>query len=130
MRPINSVSTSTSTSPSTGIKLWKSPIPYLFGGLALMMALISVALVILVCSYRKRSSQSSSTEANEDVKQTMSKNIESNSEPELLVIMAGDDKPTYLAKPIITSSSYCTCTCENRESTSSSSTTNEDGLSS
>ncbi|CAL0318769.1 unnamed protein product [Lupinus luteus] len=153
MRPINSVSSSTSTSssPSTAaIKLWKSPIPYLFGGLALMMTLISVALVILVCSYRKRSSQSSSTEANEDVKQTMPKNIESNSEPELLVIMAGDDKPTYLAKPITTSSNFCTCTCENRESTaypselrtsttylvtmeptpSSSATTNEDRLTS
>ncbi|KAE9604999.1 hypothetical protein Lal_00036744 [Lupinus albus] len=130
MRPINSVSSSsTSTSPSTKIKLWNSPIPYLFGGLALMMALISVALVILVCSYRKRSSsQSSSTEANEDMKQTiMAKNIESNAEPELLVIMAGDDKPTYLAKPIITTSSkYCTCSCENQESTSSSSTMNDE----
>ncbi|OIW05436.1 hypothetical protein TanjilG_23262 [Lupinus angustifolius] len=99
MRPIN-----------IDIKLWKSPIPYLFGGLALMMALISMALVILVCSYRKSASQSSNLEA-QVMKQTMPKNVESNLEPELLVIMAGDDKPTYLAKPI-TSSNFCTCTSE------------------
>ncbi|KAE9590360.1 hypothetical protein Lal_00028097 [Lupinus albus] len=93
------------------IKLWKSPIPYLFGGLALMMALISIALVIFICSYRKSASQSSNSEA-ELVKQTMSKNVEiNNSDHELLVIMASDDKPTYLAKPIIPSN-FCTCTSE------------------
>lgn len=116
MRPMKSVSSS-----STGIRLWKSPIPYLFGGLALMLVLISVALVILVCSYRKRASQSSV--AAEDMKQAMPKNVEINSEPELLVIMAGDDKPTYLAKPMITSSNYCTC--EDEPTPSSSSSTSE-----
>lgn len=100
MRPINSVPSST----IHGVKFWESPIPYLFGGLALMLILISVALVILVCSYRKRPSDSSSDSA-EDMKQVMSK---TNSEPEVLVIMAGDNKPTYLAKPI-TPSNYCTC---------------------
>ncbi|XP_061344290.1 protein GLUTAMINE DUMPER 6-like [Gastrolobium bilobum] len=112
MRPINSVPSSS----TSGIKIWKSPIPYLFGGLALMLALISVALVILVCSYKKRSSQSS--DAAEDMKQAMPKNIEINSEPEVLVIMAGDDKPTYLAKPI-SSSNYCTCGAEPTPSSSS-----------
>ncbi|XP_010497820.1 PREDICTED: protein GLUTAMINE DUMPER 2, partial [Camelina sativa] len=30
---------------------WHSPVPYLFGGLAAMLALISLALLILACSY-------------------------------------------------------------------------------
>ncbi|XP_020220403.1 protein GLUTAMINE DUMPER 6 [Cajanus cajan] len=111
MRPINNVSSSEIS--ASGIKIWKSPIPYLFGGLAVMLALISVALVILVCSYRKRaSSQSSSSEAEDDMKQAMPKIVEINSEPEVLVIMAGEHKPTYLAKPITSSSIYCTCGAE------------------
>ncbi|KAL2329746.1 hypothetical protein Fmac_017327 [Flemingia macrophylla] len=112
MRPINNVSSSEIS--ASGIKIWKSPIPYLFGGLAVMLALISVALVILVCSYRKRaSSQSSESESEEDMKQAMPKIIEINSEPEVLVIMAGEHKPTYLAKPITSSSNiYCTCGAE------------------
>ncbi|KAK7273241.1 hypothetical protein RIF29_14290 [Crotalaria pallida] len=116
MRPINSDSSSSSTPTtiSTGIKLWKSPIPYLFGGLAMMVALISVALVILVCSYRKRASQSS---ISTQMKQAMPNNIVINSEPELLVIMAGDHKPTYLAKPI-SSSNYCTCQITTHEESS------------
>ncbi|KAK7374700.1 hypothetical protein VNO80_08137 [Phaseolus coccineus] len=113
MRPINSVSSSTSASPVSvpGIKIWKSPIPYLFGGLAVMLALVSVALVILVCSYRKRdsSSESSSPEAEDMKSQAMTKILHTNSEPEIVVIMAGDHNPTYLAKPITSSAVYCTC---------------------
>ncbi|XP_017417853.1 protein GLUTAMINE DUMPER 4 [Vigna angularis] len=120
MRPINTVSSSSPPPPGsvTGIKIWKSPIPYLFGGLALMLALISVSLVILVCSYRKRDSSpessSSSSEAENMKSQPMTKILYTNSEPEVVVIMAGDHNPTYLAKPSTTSSSasssvYCTC---------------------
>ncbi|XP_045797909.1 protein GLUTAMINE DUMPER 6-like [Trifolium pratense] len=122
MRPIKSMSSSTSTNE---IKIWKSPIPYLFGGLAIMLILISVALVILVCSYKKRSSSQSSN-SDEEMNKVMSKNIiEINSEPEVLVIMAGEEKPTYIAKPIISSLPYCTCGAESSSSTSSSSLTNE-----
>ncbi|TKY65001.1 GLUTAMINE DUMPER 2 [Spatholobus suberectus] len=117
MRPINSVSSSPIS--SSGIKIWKSPIPYLFGGLAAMLALISVALVILVCSYRKRASQSSPE--GEDMKEAMPKIIELNSDPEVLVIMAGDHKPTYLAKPI-SSTVYCTCGAESQPQPTPSST--------
>ncbi|XP_027353465.1 protein GLUTAMINE DUMPER 5-like [Abrus precatorius] len=118
MRPLSSVpSTTTTTSTSVSeIKIWKSPIPYLFGGLAVMLALISVALVILVCSYRKRASHSSPSD--EDMKQAMPKIIEINSEPEVLVIMAGDHNPTYLARPI-SSSLYCTCGSQPTPSSSS-----------
>ncbi|KAK7295576.1 hypothetical protein RJT34_18486 [Clitoria ternatea] len=116
MRPLNNVSPSLSPSAS-GIKIWRSPIPYLFGGLAVMLALISVALVILVCSYRKRASQSPPSA--EDMKQAMPKDRVVSSEPEVLVIMAGDHNPTYLAKPI-TSSFYCTCGAETTPSSISS----------
>ncbi|XP_058739331.1 protein GLUTAMINE DUMPER 6-like [Vicia villosa] len=128
MRPISSVS---STSPTNVIKIWKSPIPYLFGGLALMLILISVALVILVCNYKKRGSSSQSSNSDEEIKQVMSKNVEMiNSEPEVLVIMAGEAKPTYLAKPIINSSlPYCTCGAESSSTQSSGLTMNEQTIS-
>lgn len=132
MRPINTLSSSSTTTTQTNeIKIWQSPIPYLFGGLAIMLILISVALVILVCSYKKRGSSSQSSNSDEEMKQVMSKNIEKiNSEPEVLVIMAGEDKPTYIAKPIIitTSLPYCTCGGESTSTTSSSTLTNEETL--
>jgi len=130
MRPINTLSSPSSTQTNE-IKIWQSPIPYLFGGLAIMLILISVALVILVCSYKKRGSSSQSSNSDEEMKQVMSKNIEKiNSEPEVLVIMAGEDKPTYIAKPIIitTSLPYCTCGAESTSTTSSSTLTIEQTL--
>jgi heme/copper-type cytochrome/quinol oxidase subunit 2 len=98
---------STSSTPSpTRLQLWKSPLPYLFGGLAIMFVLIFVALVILVCSYRKQASGSSSGEAEEN--QSMHMNTVMDTEPKIVVIMAGDDKPTYLATPVTSS----TCSTE------------------
>ncbi|XWS47534.1 hypothetical protein CRYUN_Cryun14cG0160600 [Craigia yunnanensis] len=95
MRPANTTSS---------IKLsTSSPLPYLFGSLALVLILIAVALVILACSYRKRSSNSSSIEV--QLKQEMAMNTVFDSEPKIVVIMAGDNKPTFLAKPV--SSSNC-----------------------
>ncbi|KAF5787554.1 putative protein glutamine dumper [Helianthus annuus] len=37
---------------------WHSPVPYLFGGLALILGLIAFALLILACSYWKLSQNS------------------------------------------------------------------------
>ncbi|KAL2335345.1 hypothetical protein Fmac_016558 [Flemingia macrophylla] len=97
---------SSSSSSANGIRSWNSPIPYLFGGLFLLMILISAALMILICSKRKHSSESSGE--GEEIKQAIPQNIEVESEPKILVIVAGDDKPTHLGKPII-SSYHCTC---------------------
>nr|KYP48074.1 hypothetical protein KK1_030269 [Cajanus cajan] len=69
-----------------------SPIPYLFGGLALMLALIGLALLILACSYGKSSSSTSQA--------TNAMGMEVDSEPKIVVIMAGDSNPTYMAKPM------------------------------
>ncbi|KAI4346762.1 hypothetical protein L6164_007632 [Bauhinia variegata] len=136
MRPISYGSPSSATA---GIRVWKSPIPYLFGGLALMLALISFALVILICSYRKRrrasqSSASASSSGEQDLKQAMPKiSQETDSEPKILVIMAGEDMPTHLANPItnLPSTRYCTCEAEaqpERASSSSSRSTSEQRL--
>ncbi|GAU23205.1 hypothetical protein TSUD_172330 [Trifolium subterraneum] len=84
---------------------------------------IKITLVILVCSFRKRGS-SQLLNLDEEMKHVI---VEINSEPEILVIMAGEDKPTFLAKPIINSSSLpnCTCGAQSSSTTSSSSLTNE-----
>ncbi|XP_020234406.1 protein GLUTAMINE DUMPER 2 [Cajanus cajan] len=97
---------SSSSSSANGIRSWNSPIPYLFGGLSLVMILISVALMILICSQRKHVFESSAE--GEETEEAIPQNIEVEYEPRILVIMAGDDKPTYLGKPI-TSSTHCTC---------------------
>ncbi|XP_047159315.1 protein GLUTAMINE DUMPER 4-like [Vigna umbellata] len=98
--------TSTSTSTSSPLASpWHSPVPYLFGGLAIIMALISMALFILACSYWRltRSTQQRDLE-------NMNTNKEGDDDPQekeqplvyeekILVIMAGDHKPTFLATP-------------------------------
>ncbi|ESR44123.1 hypothetical protein CICLE_v10013138mg [Citrus x clementina] len=79
-----------------------SPLPYLFGGLGLMMGLITIALMILACSYRKSSSNSATDHADEDKSAGHDKQVEMQTEmePKIVVIMAGDDNPSYLAKPV------------------------------
>jgi len=101
-------SSSTSSSPTSPIvSPWHSPIPYLFGGLAIIMALISMALFILACSYWRltRSSHqrdlenvntSSNKEGDDDPQQKEHPLVY---EEKILVIMAGDHQPTFLATP-------------------------------
>ncbi|KAK9272685.1 hypothetical protein L1049_003062 [Liquidambar formosana] len=93
MRPTNN-STAPAAAVDGGIQRWNSPIPYLFGGLALMLGLIAVALLILACSYRRHTSN----EGEEKPAKPM--NMQLDNEPKIVVIMAGDDNPTYLAKPV------------------------------
>ncbi|GMI85560.1 glutamine dumper 4 [Hibiscus trionum] len=82
-----------------------SPLPYLFGSLALVLILIAIALVLLACSYMKRYSNSSFDDVR--VKRELVMDRVADLEPKIVVIMAGDDKPTFLAKPV--SSSTCCC---------------------
>ncbi|WVY89740.1 hypothetical protein V8G54_035254 [Vigna mungo] len=105
---LTTTTSSTSTSTSTSSPLaspWHSPVPYLFGGLAIIMALISMALFILACSYWRltRTTQQSDLE-------NINTNKEGDDDPrekeqplvyeeKILVIMAGDHKPTFLATP-------------------------------
>ncbi|XVF31654.1 hypothetical protein REPUB_Repub17cG0009900 [Reevesia pubescens] len=87
------------------IKLWKSPIPFLFGSLAIVLLLIIVSLVMLVCSYRKSSANSPQDSTDEKPAKHIISVLDA--EPKIVVIMAGNHKPTYLATPV--TSSVCRC---------------------
>jgi hypothetical protein len=88
MRP-SSDSTST-------INVWRSPTPYLFGSLGLLLAIIAVALTSLACSYYRNSSG----DQEEKPAAMLTSMPVLHAEPEIVVVMAGEDKPTYLAAPL------------------------------
>ncbi|CAN0912375.1 Protein GLUTAMINE DUMPER 2 [Linum grandiflorum] len=97
---------------------WHSPVPYLFGGLAAMLGLIAFALLILACSYWKLSGYLDGAE----------RDLESGEggdggdgkkeeyEEKVLVIMAGQLNPTFLATPASSRSSSFekTCSCNDK----------------
>ncbi|KAJ6684470.1 hypothetical protein OIU85_008098 [Salix viminalis] len=95
-----------STTPA--VHAGNSPIPYLFSGLGLMFGLVAVALMILACSYRKSSSSSASTDPEAQEKSVQRGQMKAEMEPKIVVIMAGDDSPTYLAMPV-------SCNCQSDE---------------
>lgn len=105
MRPVSSNLNATAA-PITQHSAWHSPVPYLFGGLAAMLGLIAFALLILACSYWKLSGYLENGDNNErdvengDEKPVDSMKIPTSYEAKVVVIMAGDEKPTYLATPI------------------------------
>lgn len=91
---------------------WHSPVPYLFGGLAAMLGLIAFALLILACSYWRLSTDGThhrdrdDDNDNDDEGRSLeggyhgfSKTTIKVFEEKMVVIMAGDDKPTFLATP-------------------------------
>ncbi|EYU42448.1 hypothetical protein ABFS82_10G133200 [Erythranthe guttata] len=107
---------------------WHSPVPYLFGGLAAMLGLIAFALLILACSYWKLSGYlenrgGDAAERDLEAGETEdggSKTAAPVMEEKFLVIMAGQEKPTFLATPMSSrassfgSKSTCsTCSSEN-----------------
>ncbi|EEF50691.1 conserved hypothetical protein [Ricinus communis] len=71
---------------------WNTPLPYVFGGLVLIIGFMSVALIILACSHYK-----SSGEKEEKSRRTTDAVVAM--ETKIAVIMAGDRHPTHLAKP-------------------------------
>ncbi|KAJ1430161.1 hypothetical protein SESBI_07945 [Sesbania bispinosa] len=102
MRSISTskLNTTTTTTTIASHSPWHSPIPYLFGGLAAIMGLIAFALLVLACSYWGLSRNQDGTH-NENKEGDTDKNEEPVKvlEEKILVIMAGDDKPTFLATP-------------------------------
>ncbi|GMI80939.1 glutamine dumper 2 [Hibiscus trionum] len=88
---------------------WHSPVSYLFGELASMLGLVGFALLILACSYCRHSGRLAN--AGEDVKSggndgssKKKKKMEVYKE-NVLVIMAGEEMPTFLATPASTKAS-------------------------
>ncbi|KAL3844556.1 hypothetical protein ACJIZ3_001959 [Penstemon smallii] len=89
--------TTTAVASGGGLQRWSSPIPYLFGGLGLMLGAIALALIILACSYRK----SASTDHDDEEKsQKQIHDLQHEEMEPRVVIMAGDTNPTHLATPV------------------------------
>ncbi|XP_040381350.1 protein GLUTAMINE DUMPER 3-like [Oryza brachyantha] len=90
---------------------WQSPVPYLFGGLAAMLGLIAFALLILACSYWKlsgyldggsASGQGGSTAGEAEGEKGSAAGAARPAvgfREHVVVIMAGDERPTFLAMP-------------------------------
>ncbi|EEF22415.1 protein GLUTAMINE DUMPER 2 [Ricinus communis] len=99
----------TASAPSVngGFQHWNSPVPYLFGGLALMLGLIAMALMILACSYKNSSPSNNSSPRDHQAAEEKSRHdhkraeLQMEMEPKIVVIMAGDHNPTYFAKPAV-----------------------------
>ncbi|CAK7354054.1 unnamed protein product [Dovyalis caffra] len=140
MRPISHLGTTMSTtkaaaaatSPSTTPPAtaqprspWHSPVPYLFGGLAAMLGLIAFALLILACSYWRLSGRLDSENEGNDQRDLESGNEKEGSnsgkaehrvyEEKFLVIMAGNEKPTFLATPACSKVSSFVAESDNQE---------------
>ncbi|XVF54517.1 hypothetical protein PTKIN_Ptkin05aG0186800 [Pterospermum kingtungense] len=75
---------------------WNSPIPYVFGGLAIVFGIMAVALLFLACIH-----QWSSPNFPNGKEDKYKEIIQASAcmEPKIVVIMAGDDHPTYVANP-------------------------------
>ncbi|KAL0915462.1 hypothetical protein M5K25_015880 [Dendrobium thyrsiflorum] len=91
MRPESSLSS------SGGVRPWQSPVPYLFGGLAAMMVLIAIALIVLACYQQKSQVGESRTPAIQPEKPAA---FLTEVEPRVVVIMAGDELPSFVGKPL------------------------------
>ncbi|GLJ30557.1 hypothetical protein SUGI_0605030 [Cryptomeria japonica] len=70
-----------------------SPVPYLIAGLAAMLALIACALTVLICSYWKM--MATHPHQDENIAPPPLHEME---DEKVVVIMAGEEKPTFLAK--------------------------------
>lgn len=65
-----------------------------------MLGLIALALIILACSYKKSPNNSSNDDAEEEKSAKPVRVLQPEWEPRIVVIMAGDNNPTYLAEPV------------------------------
>ncbi|GJM97810.1 hypothetical protein PR202_ga14765 [Eleusine coracana subsp. coracana] len=90
---------------------WQSPVPYLFGGLAAMLGLIAFALLILACSYWKlsgyldagsgtdRDRAGSGADGDQKGSAAGAARPAAGFLEHVVVIMAGEERPTFLATP-------------------------------
>ncbi|XP_047951764.1 protein GLUTAMINE DUMPER 1-like [Salvia hispanica] len=105
---------------------WHSPVPYLFGGLAAMLGLIAFALLILACSYWKLSEDGERDLEADGERDGASKAAPPVMEEKFLVIMAGQEKPTFLATPMSSRTSSFSSKSTTSTLTSQNSTLSED----
>ena len=130
-QPMSSEAAKPPVSSSQPHSPWHSPVPYLFGGLAAMLGLITLALLILACSYWKLSGYlEGNGEGERDLEAGEGKGSDETQKPpaayeeKILVIMAGQEKSTFLATLMSSSrsssfgdngSSSSTCSCRRSE---------------
>lgn len=75
---------------------WSTPTPYLFIGFSVVMGLIAVALVVLLCSRRKEA-RGEEEELGPGVMSVRVLAPLDSEAPKVVVVMAGDDAPSFLA---------------------------------
>lgn len=86
-------------SSSNESKLWRSPTPYLLGGTSGLMGLIAIALIVFACSNRGSTNTSSGDSTIQTNDPAAADVPPGQIECKLaVVIMPGDDKPSFLAK--------------------------------
>ncbi|XLT44145.1 hypothetical protein HN873_036749, partial [Arachis hypogaea] len=78
---------------------WKCnlPVQFLFGGLALIFGVIGMSLFFLVCCPCRKRQSFCECHTNDNSKDESS--IRDELEPNVLVIVAGEKHPTFMAKP-------------------------------
>jgi hypothetical protein len=82
-------------------------VPYLFGGLAAMLGLIAFSLITLACSYWNLSGGALTGRGDDDQADGEKRSAAGTAEElqvHVVVIMAGDERPTFLATPASTTS--------------------------
>jgi len=80
--------------------VWQTPAPYVLSGAGFIVALIAFGFAFLVCSYRRNSHSRQSEEINMRTVHGRESDICSDDKEEkLIVIMAGDAMPSYIATP-------------------------------
>nr|ABK21657.1 unknown [Picea sitchensis] len=67
--------------------------------MAAMLGLIAIALLILACSYWKLSGQVGQSNSGGLDNNAASVECSEDTEEKVIVIMAGEERPTFLAKP-------------------------------
>ena len=97
MGATNSSNISTSISSNLPVWRWNSPTPYLFSAIVILMGCIATALLMLACSHQKHPDEPSNS-TGDQIRWEMPA-IPAKNEAKVVVIMAGDDKPTYFAAP-------------------------------
>ncbi|MQL80414.1 hypothetical protein Taro_012857 [Colocasia esculenta] len=76
---------------------WNSPVPYLFGGRAATMGLFVVSVVVLLCCKHKPTTGGSSSSPSGEIRAS---SAPLDAEPKVVVIMAGEAVPSFLAKAV------------------------------
>ncbi|CAL9769782.1 unnamed protein product [Musa acuminata subsp. burmannicoides] len=103
-RPGVGSNTSNTAASAVPHSAWRSPVVYLFGGLAAMLGLVAFALLILACSYWKLSDYLGTDGADAEGGEASGDAAKPPPPPlcdkSVVVVMAGDCKPSFLATPV------------------------------